>query len=360
MALTMSEDFDSWLEQAAEVAGAAEVLESKAIARLRARLNKAKRLLKSTQRERDQFAERVETLVELSSAPATPALVIPRQTKSKARAVGVPVMMWSDWHVEEVVDPDTVNGRNEYNPAISLQRSRHLAEGCAWMIQQLGGWDIERGVVWLGGDLITGYIHDELIEANAKSPTQAVLQAQQQITEALIYVLDNSCLERIDVVCSFGNHGRTTQRRRVQTAAANSYEWLMYHVLAQRFDGDDRFNFIIADGAQVYTEVLGKTIRWHHGDDVRYQGGVGGISIPMRKAATAWDTFMPADITVVGHWHQFKDFGDVVVNGSLIGYNAFALSIKARYEVPRQGFFLIDNDHGKRLVTPIHVDAKQR
>jgi hypothetical protein len=41
------------------------------------------------------------------------------------------------------------------------------------------------------------------------------------------------------------------------------------------------------------------------------------------------------------------------VNGSLVGYNAFALSIKAGFEPPKQAFFLIDKSVGKTVVTPI-------
>ena len=45
-----------------------------------------------------------------------------------------------------------------------------------------------------------------------------------------------------------------------------------------------------------------------------------------------------------------------VSNGSLIGYNEYALSIKAKYEPPQQAFFLIDAERGKRHSTPIWVD----
>jgi len=51
--------------------------------------------------------------------------------------------------------------------------------------------------------------------------------------------------------------------------------------------------------------------------------------------------------------HQFKDGGNFICNGSLIGYNAFALSIKADYEKPKQAFFLVDKKRGKSIVAPI-------
>ena len=40
------------------------------------------------------------------------------------------------------------------------------------------------------------------------------------------------------------------------------------------------------------------------------------------------------------HFHQLKNGGNFITNGSLIGYNAFAIQIKADYEPPRQKFFM--------------------
>jgi len=42
-----------------------------------------------------------------------------------------------------------------------------------------------------------------------------------------------------------------------------------------------------------------------------------------------------ADLDVFGHFHQLKNLGNWVCNGSIIGYNAFALRIKADYETAK-------------------------
>ena len=44
-------------------------------------------------------------------------------------------------------------------------------------------------------------------------------------------------------------------------------------------------------------------------------------------------------------------------NGSLIGFNAYALSIKARFEPPQQAFFLIDAERKRKTgAFPIFVE----
>lgn len=309
---------------------------------------------------------RVETVLALSEGeknmPKRVKPVKPMGKKRKSKNRGLPVLMCSDWHVEETVDPATVNYRNEYDPDIAERRVEYMAIGMSWLIDQWHtGWDITEIVLWFGGDLISGYIHDELVESNALSPTEAVLFAQALMAELIDHLLA-ACpyVERIRIFCNYGNHGRTTLKRRVSTAAKNSFEWLAYQTLSQRYANNDRVQFDIAGGAHIYANLYGVNTRFHHGDDVRYQGGIGGLSIPLQKACDKWDTFIEAPLTVIGHWHQFVDYMYAIVNGSLIGYNAYALGIKARWEPPRQGAFLIDEEWGKRLVTPVYCDPDRK
>jgi hypothetical protein len=107
-----------------------------------------------------------------------------------------------------------------------------------------------------------------------------------------------------------------------------------------------------------YVEVFGLTLRFLHGHSIKFGGGIGGITIPIRKAISQWNKVRKADLTVMGHFHQCVDGGDFIVNGSLIGYNAFAQFIKADYEPPRQQFFLITDYRGgeKSVVAPIRVE----
>ena len=144
-----------------------------------------------------------------------------------------------------------------------------------------------------------------------------------------------------------------TKRIHHATEQGNSLEVYMYHNLALHFAGEKRVRFIIAEGYHTYVDVYGYTVRLHHGHNLRYGGGVGGIFIPVNKAIAQWNKGRRADLDVFGHFHQFKDGGNFICNGSLIGYNAFALSIKADYEKPQQAFFLIDKKRGKSIVAPI-------
>ena len=87
---------------------------------------------------------------------------------------------------------------------------------------------------------------------------------------------------------------------------------------------------------------------------------MGGIFIPANKAIAQWNKVQWADLDVFGHFHQMKDGGNFVSNGSLIGFNAYALSIKADYEHPKQAFFLIDRKRGRTITAPIVFDDTKK
>jgi hypothetical protein len=142
---------------------------------------------------------------------------------------------------------------------------------------------------------------------------------------------------------------------KISKAAANSYEQFMYYSLASYYASNPQVEFLINDSYHTYMNVYNYRLRFHHGDYIRYRGGVGGPTIPINKAIAQWNKSKKADIDLFGHFHQFIDGGDFIVNGSLIGYNAFAMSIKATYEEPKQIFFLIEKSRGKTSVSPIFL-----
>ena len=116
---------------------------------------------------------------------------------------------------------------------------------------------------------------------------------------------------------------------------------------------EPRIKWIIPEGIHSYLDIYDTTIRFHHGHAVKYGGGVGGIYIPVNKAIAQWNKGRRADLDVFGHFHQLRDGGNFLCNGSLVGYNAFALSIKADYEPPKQALFLIDKKRGRTCTWPI-------
>lgn len=262
----------------------------------------------------------------------------------------------SDWHVEENVDPKVVLGLNEYNMAIAKERSEaYFRTGLRITDILARDIAIDTIVIALLGDFITNDIHDELVEINEVGPMHAAIYAQNLIASGIQYVLDNSKYNLI-IQCHSGNHGRTTKTSQMSTENAHSLEYFMYVYLRDYFRNNKRVIFNIADGFMSYLDVYDYKVRFLHGHTVKYGGGIGGMTIPINKAIAGWDSTGHADLTVMGHFHKYGDGGNWLTNGSMIGYNGYALSIKASFEKPKQALFLIDKKRGKTMTCPIMFD----
>lgn len=278
----------------------------------------------------------------------------PKVTDGQSEATCVWVA--SDWHVEENVDPKVVNNLNEYNMKIAKQRAEIFFRSGLRITDMLAR-DIQINTIVLAllGDFITNDIHDALVEINEVSPMHATLYAQELIASGINYILKNSKYD-IVIPCVSGNHGRTTAKTRFATENGHSLEFFMYAFLQKHFARNKRVKFLLAEGMHLYVDIMGYTIRFLHGHSVRYQGGVGGLTIPLNKKIAQWDKAVKADLTVLGHFHQFLDGGISIVNGSMIGYNSYALEIAAGFEKPKQALFLIDKKRGKTMTCPIMFD----
>jgi hypothetical protein len=279
----------------------------------------------------------------------------PLEVSMTDKAEAVAIAMASDWHVEETVESTSVNGLNQYNLNIAKSRIEKFFATIARLTEiERHGAKIDDLILWLGGDLLTGMIHEELAETNSKTPTETLLWLQERLLSGLATLKPH--FKRILIPTSYGNHGRTTVKPRHATGAKHSYEWLLYRILEGRLAGDQQIEFQIADQYFNFMSVYGRNIRFHHGDALKYNGGVGDISIGVNKAIAAWNKSPNrADLDIFGHWHRYQQNSNWLCNGSLVGYNAFALSIKASFEPPLQTYFLLDKKRGRTMTAPIYL-----
>jgi hypothetical protein len=305
--------------------------------------------------ERLDAAERMSTHVAALAADGTP-IGVQRRERVFGKREATALALASDWHLEELVDPATVGGVNAYDLAIAERSARRFFEGIVWLIDFHGGaFSVRDLVLWLGGDIISNTIHEELLESNLLAPLVATRFAREVIVRGIRMLLEETELERIVVPCSYGNHGRTTAKPRISTGAVNSYEVALYHQLADDFRHEPRVRFVVSRGELLYLDVYDLVVRFTHGDAVKYGGGIGGITIPINKALAGWGSTRRADLTCMGHWHQYISARGLITNGSLVGYGPFSQRVKATFEPPQQAFCLIDSRRGVCQSTPIWI-----
>lgn len=311
---------------------------------------------KTTKKKYDQALEEI-SLLERKLAAAVeiqeyePYEIVPKLPSGKSESTVV--VLASDWHVEENVELGQVNGLNEYNLAIAKNRATQFFQGVLRLTEIIQkDTKVNDLVLALLGDFISGSIHEDIAENTNLGPTKALIFAEELIISGIQFLLDNSKLNLI-VPCHSGNHGRATKEQRMATENENSFEFYMYHTIAQHFKGNKRVEFLISESYVSYLPVYGTTIRFHHGHGMKYGGGVGGIFVPAYKAVARWNDGRRADIDCFGHFHQFRDGGSFICNGSMIGYNAYAVSKGISYEKPQQVLFVIEKSRGRTATWPI-------
>lgn len=274
-------------------------------------------------------------------------------SSSESQATSVSIL--SDVHSEELVRPESVNNLNEYNLEIATERIPRFFANTARLIKvKQQSSKITTHILALLGDNVTGQIHEEI--ETLLDPAEAVIFAMNHIASGIEFLLNETNVNFL-IPCHSGNHGRQTKTIHQGNEHGNSNEYLMYHMLANHFKGNKRVKFLIAKGYHSFIDIAGFKIRFHHGHNLKYGGGVGGIFIPTRKAIAQWNRSNPVDLDVFGHFHQLLWGGNFICNGSVIGYNAYALGIKADFDRPKQAFFLVN--HGRKEVTdfsPVWLD----
>lgn len=279
---------------------------------------------------------------------------IARSRASGRRPEATAILVCSDWHVEEYVDPATNVPGNEYTLDIADRRIKQLVQRASMLIEhEKSLTNIRRVVVAILGDFITGHIHDDLVETTQLAP----LAATRWAGERLGGVIDSMAeIAPVLVPTASGNHGRTTHKPRIATENEHSFEQHLYLTMAAA-EKRKHVQWQVGKGYLNVVDLDGFGVRFHHGHAIRFGGGVGGLTIPANKAIANWNISRRVQLDVFGHWHCFSWLPyRFVANGSLIGHNAFADRIKAEYQPPSQSLIIVDHDHNRvTKVLPIFV-----
>jgi hypothetical protein len=304
---------------------------------------------------------RIAAIVERDDEP--PACIPAERPK---RNEATPIILVSDVHPDSTVDPATIYPfTNEFNPAIA-EKSLDNVYGNACELMSICDKQvyIKRSVLWLGGDMMENYLREENVEENSMSPMEALLWNYNRHRAGIQYMLDHTKVEKIDIITNQGNHGRMRgpgdSKKKFSSDWKNNSDYVLYQLLREWFAKERRLAFHITKSYFNTARIYDWNVRFHHGDAVRYAGGIGGLMIPLNRfiANTNRGSAQTVHLDISGHCHQkgMDTPGSIAVtNGSVIGYNAFAQSIGAKYEAPSQVFLLVDKLHGKTACYPIFV-----
>lgn len=280
--------------------------------------------------------------------------ITPKAKSDKEGSTGF--LIASDWHADEVVKSSTVLGKNEYNREIAEQRIKNFFANAVYMIHKKS---VDNLVLGFIGDLIGGYIHPELEQTNSMSPMKGISFVKNLIISGLKYLHDNlPDLEKITVIGICGNHSRTTKKMQFGNGFEMNHEYFMYkdieHIITLM--GMTKFQFVIPESEFAYIDVYGKKLLFAHGHQFRTAGGIGGIYPSMLRWYSKMNQTIKIDKAFIGHYHTSVYTKEVCVNGSLKGFDAFAMGHGLAFEEPQQTYVILNEKRGFIFYSPIFAD----
>lgn len=300
----------------------------------------------------EELESNLATLIDVGTTPD----YVPIKVSKKGKREVVPVIVASDWHIEEQVKSAITNGMNEYNMEIAEDSVRQFFDNaCELIHQSKRDSKISTVVFAILGDIINGVLRDEDLQSNQQTSIEALTTARTLIYRGLKQLAeDTKC--NVRVICCVGNHGRLTDKVYPSNQVRNSLEYLLYKTLERDFRDHPNINVVVSEAGYYIQDIFGTRVRFHHGHTFKFNGGIGGLSVPVLRKISQLNLIEKADLDVCGHFHSMQIFPNCILNGSLVGANGYSIQLGIPFEPPRQVFFLMDSKYGRSVVAPIFID----
>jgi hypothetical protein len=292
-----------------------------------------------------EFVQR--TMYEMNSVEfdTVPKWIEHEEKKNKL----IPVLMLTDLHVGEVVKKDEIGVNNNYNTPMAYDRVNQVTDDFIRISKNgLGFYKYDGVVLILGGDNVTGNIHD-LAETNDRTPIQQVIDCTEILAQQINKL--KAKFGKVFIPAVTGNHSRLSHRRtKTKGRVHDSLETLIYANLGTMYRSDKDITIVHNEADYVRFTLNGRRFRLEHGDNFKGGGGIGGIHVPImrgiaKKSKTAVATNQAFDTMVIGHFHQHFISNSLIIGASPKGYDEYSKMMGFEFEIAGATMFCV-NGHG--------------
>jgi hypothetical protein len=279
---------------------------------------------------------------------------------------GIPTLFLSDLHQGETVEPDKVFGANKFNSNISRKRIFRVVDSAINLTYGILKDPTFPGIVLvLGGDMVTGTIHEEIVVGSDRMIMSQTLDIADIVHACILKLIKH--YGKVFIPCVPGNHGRTTRKPSFKFYAETNFDWLVYQMLERylaREVAAGQVVFVSPAAQDVTYMVAGRRFRLSHGDQFRGGDGIIGPLGPItrgnnkkRSMALSLPTDSEQyDTLLVGHFHTLYQSHKLIINGSTKGFDEYALANNFEYEPPQQALFLTHEKYGINHFMPVLAD----
>ena len=257
------------------------------------------------------------------------------------------VVHLTDWHVGEYIRQAETEGWGSYSWAIAQDRimGQFLPQFLRWLDTQRSGYLIDKIVVVVTGDMVSGDIHQELLVTN-EFPLPIQTANAGDLLGRFIAELSRHCAELEVVEIGADNHSRLVRKPQAKQKAQNSMSLLVYHIANKELERHSNVKIKIAEGMKLLFDIAGTPFLGEHGDTVKSWMGVPWYGIEREKAREATRRMFDGrgfKYLIMGHWHT-PHFAQNIVGGCLSGTTEYDHSC-GRLSKPAQTAFLVGK-HG--------------
>lgn len=295
-----------------------------------------------------------------------PSFIVKPPPRTSKIFHGIPTLFLSDVHHGEMVSKREMGGCNEFNMMVSRKRLERIFQRAVYLVDNvLTPSEYPGIVVAMGGDMVSGNIHDEIRETNERPIFEVVLDLVDTLRAGILYLLDR--FPKVYVPCVCGNHGRLDRKPRNKRGPQDNYEYILYHMLKRSFIDDPRVHIDVADTFVHHYSLLGTRYALTHGDQFPGGAGIAGVATPialgdhkLRKQLAAIESWtgIPSeyDVLLLGHFHQLNFMRTIIMNGSVKGFDEYAKKKNFAFEPPQQAMWMTTPDRGVSIPMPLFAE----
>jgi hypothetical protein len=273
--------------------------------------------------------------------------------RRKAQITEHVVMHMSDGHHDQVVRPDEVGGLESHDFLVSCARAeRYVDTVIEWTQDTLAPkFAFPVLTVLAYGDFSSGEIHRAVERSYYRNQFRNCFAIGQ--LHALMYRDLAPHFQQVNILYLPGNHGRRTPKKDYGGAHDN-WDYLVAEVARLHCRDLPNVRFTIPDSFSANIDINGVGFNVSHGDDVRSQLSIPWYGMVRRQkgliALGAAQGGSRVRYFCVGHHHAASTLSDVdgelLVNGSWVGTDAFAYNALSGYREPAQWFHGVNPRHG--------------
>lgn len=257
-------------------------------------------------------------------------------------------LILSDLHIGHSHSLEETGSLSEYNTDVFVRRLHGLQKSVSDIYELHSSlYDLPTLHIFCLGDIVDGSN-----AAGAWSPVyidtpvyDQLMLGFEHLSQSIEYLL--TVFGNIRFYGVRGNHGRIAPSG-VEKDYAN-WDNLIYNMLKVKFADNPRISFNIPKTWWIMERIKNHNFLLVHGDDVR---GSGSAIKNLEKFSNSMFGILKQkpDYTICGHFHEATEltsnFGKMIINGSFVGADVYAIKNLHKFSRPEQKIFGINNSHG--------------